>query len=86
MPKPIQEQIDNLRQAISAQEELRSTLGDALVDTTIGALQKQLAALQSQPGQPKQQRKQISILFADVSGFTAMSETMDAEEVSETMR
>ena len=34
---------------------------------------------------PEQQRKQVTILFADVSGFTAMSETMDAEDVTEVM-
>jgi class 3 adenylate cyclase len=27
----------------------------------------------------------VTVLFADVSGFTAMAETMDAEEVGETM-
>lgn len=31
------------------------------------------------------QRKQVTVLFADVSGFTAMSENMDAEDVSEVM-
>jgi hypothetical protein len=33
----------------------------------------------------EQQRKQVTILFADISGFTAMTETMDAEDVSEIM-
>ena len=39
----------------------------------------------SRPPPTGDQRKQVTILFADVSGFTAMSETMDAEEVLETM-
>ncbi len=33
----------------------------------------------------ERQRKQVTVLFADVSGFTAMSETMDAEDVGEVM-
>ncbi len=34
---------------------------------------------------PEQQRKQVTVLFADVSGFTAMAEILDAEEVIEVM-
>jgi len=32
------------------------------------------------------ERKQVSVLFADVSGFTALSERLDPEQVSEIMR
>ena len=46
------------------------------------ALREKLAALTSRP---EQQRKLVTVLFADVSGFTAMSEKMDAEEVNEVM-
>ena len=34
---------------------------------------------------PRCERKQVSVLFADVSGFTALSERLDAEQVSEIM-
>jgi class 3 adenylate cyclase len=34
---------------------------------------------------PRCERKQVSVLFADVSGFTALSERLDAEPVSEIM-
>jgi class 3 adenylate cyclase len=57
-------------------------LGDAVVDAAIAILKEKLSALDA-AGQ--QQRKQITVLFADVSGFTAMSETMDAEDVSDNM-
>lgn len=55
-----------------------------VVDASIAALHKQLTAAKL-TSQSHQQRKQVTILFADVSGFTAMSETMNAEEVNEVM-
>ena len=85
MAKSLEEQMVGLKKAIAAQESLRATLGDDLVNTTITALHKQLADLEAQAMPSEQQRKQVAVLFADVSGFTAMSETMDAEEVSDTM-
>src|SRR5258705_3412511 len=35
---------------------------------------------------PRCERKQVTVLFADVSGFTALSERLDPEQVSEIMR
>lgn len=49
---------------------------------TVAALKEKLAALD---GPDAEQRKVVTILFADVSGFTAMSEKLDAEEVRDTM-
>ena len=74
---------EQLEQAIVIQESLRATLGDAMVDATIAALREKLGALESQP--PVEQRKQATVLFADISGYTAISETLDAEEVKEMM-
>jgi hypothetical protein len=75
--------IVELKLALAAQENLRAALGDAVVDTTIAALREKLAALQAQP--PGEQHKLLTVLFADVSGFTAMSEMLDAEAVRDTM-
>lgn len=111
-----EEQISQLRSAIAAQESLRSTLGDAVVDLTVTALRAQLASFESQQrdaGQPKSalspeallaqlqsyvprqlaekmrasgliegERRQVTVLFADISGFTALSEKLDAEVVA----
>ena len=85
MTESLKAKIAELEQAIIIQEEHRSTLGDIAVDAAIDALRQQLDNLKTQVISPQQQRKQVTVLFADVSGFTAMSETMDAEEVSETM-
>ncbi|MBI1879683.1 MAG: AAA family ATPase, partial [Chloroflexi bacterium] len=88
-------EIEQLEQAIAALEAQRALLGDAVADVAIAPLREKLAALQTpspsphtrgMPQEPtEQQRKQVTVLFADVSGFTAMSETMDPEEVSATM-
>ncbi len=72
MTKSLEEQIADLKQAIAAQESLRPKLGDAVVDAMIAATQKQLAEHEAQVAPPEQQRKQITVLFADVPGFTAM--------------
>ena len=72
---------EQLEKAVAAQESLRAALGDAVVDAVVRTLREKLAALDV----PAEQRKQVAVLFADVSGFTAMSETMDAEEVREVM-
>ncbi|MFN2243475.1 MAG: adenylate/guanylate cyclase domain-containing protein, partial [Anaerolineae bacterium] len=72
---------EQLEQAITQLEAQRATLGDGVVDASIAALHEKLAALERTP----EQRKQVTILFADISGYTALSETMDAEELSELM-
>jgi class 3 adenylate cyclase/tetratricopeptide (TPR) repeat protein len=80
----IDEQITQLRAAIVAQEALRGSLPDEVVDAIVTALREKLAALEAQI-QAAQQRKQATVLFADVSGFTAISETMDAEIIAGVM-
>ena len=71
-----------LHAAIAALEAQRALLGDAVVDAALSAMRAQLAALDTPPP-AEQQRKQATVLFADVVGFTSLSETMDAEEVTE---
>ena len=73
-----------LRASITALEAQRSILGDAVVEPALLALREKLATLEA-PVAAESQRKMATILFADVSGFTAMAETMDAELVAEVM-
>jgi len=75
------DQQNKLRQAITALETQRSILGDVAVDAAIVGIQQQLATLAAP--EPVRQRKQVTVMFADVSGFTAMSETLDPEAVHE---
>ena len=69
---------------MAALEAQRSILGDSVVDLALDALRDRLAALEAAE-QHTQQRKQATILFADVSGFTALSETTDAEVMATVM-
>src|SRR5262245_49821432 len=72
---------ERLELAITAQEQLRGVAPDAVIDATIAVLRAQLAGLQ----ETVPRRRQVTILFADVSGFTAMSEEWDAERVAQVM-
>ena len=77
------EQIAQLRASIAALEAQRAILGHDVVATLVASINHKLDALQGGP--PEQQRKQVTILLADLSGFTAMAETMDAEDVARVM-
>jgi predicted ATPase/class 3 adenylate cyclase len=69
-----------LERAIAAQEGLRGTLDDAIIDATIAALRQQLAELSPAPARAEQQRKLVTVLFADVVGSTALLRELDPEE------
>ncbi|MBN2003709.1 MAG: tetratricopeptide repeat protein [Anaerolineae bacterium] len=76
---------EQLEKALVALEAQRAILGDAAVDAAIAGIQRQLAERTSPASAtvPAHQRKQITVLFADISGFTTMSEALDAEAVHE---
>jgi predicted ATPase/class 3 adenylate cyclase len=66
-------------------EAQRAALGDAVVDAAVGSMRRQLAELEqvqraSAPAL-RGERKLVTVMFADISGFTALSETMDPETV-----
>ncbi|HKI53068.1 MAG TPA: adenylate/guanylate cyclase domain-containing protein [Anaerolineales bacterium] len=79
------EERELLEQAIAVLETRRSLLGDDIVDAAITSMREKLAGLKdgTRATREPQQRKLITVLFADVSGFTAMAETMDHEVVSD---
>ena len=70
-------EIEALQAAIDALEAQRPTLGDAAVDAALAPLRERIDALQATS--TAGERKQITVLFADLSGFTALSERTDAE-------
>ena len=74
-------QREQLEQAIEAQEKLPGAIPDDVVDAAIGALHEQLAGLE----QSEERRRQVTVLFADVSGFTTLSDHRDPEVITELM-
>ena len=85
-------EIEKFMQAITVLEAQRIVLGDAVVELALTPLKEKLAALNHphlaapKTGAATAQRRIITVLFADVQNFTALSEKMDMEEVRDTMQ
>lgn len=86
-------EIEKIEQAIQTLEAQRAIIGDDVVDSALGPLREKLAVLLTSLStsqlatkiEDSHQRRIITVLFADVSRFTAMSEHQDAEDVHEMM-
>ena len=77
-------QIEKLSAAIAGLEAQRTTLGDAVVDPAIAALRAQLTQVQTGTVRAvADERKLVTVVFTDISGFTALSEKLDPEKVRE---
>jgi class 3 adenylate cyclase/tetratricopeptide (TPR) repeat protein len=80
---------ERLEQAIAHMEGQRTILGDAVVDAALGPMRRQLAELEEVERRPapalEGERKLVTIMFADISGFTALAERMDPEAVRDMM-
>ena len=66
-----------LHAAIAALEGQRGTLGDTVLGLAVAPLRARLASLLRPAGV---QRRQVTVLFADVVGSTAMAQGLDAED------
>ena len=78
-----EEQAKKLTAAIAGLEAQRAALGDAVVEPALTALRDQLSELNASPrvGAAGDERKIVTVVFADITGFTALAEKLDAEEV-----
>ena len=77
---------EKIAAAIAALEAQRGLLGDAVVDTALAPLRRELAARQARDRPPPhQQLKQVSILFVDVVGSTAIGQQLGPEEIHAVM-
>ncbi|RME98236.1 MAG: hypothetical protein D6768_17820 [Chloroflexi bacterium] len=76
--------MNTVEQAIAALEKQRQMLGDAVVNTAVEALRLRLVNGHHHrvPGSALHgERRHVTVMFADISGFTALSEKLDPEEV-----
>ena len=71
--------MSEIQSAITALATCRSALGESVYQTALQALRRQEHLLRAQSAAAE--RKQVTVMFADISGFTAISETLDPEDV-----
>jgi class 3 adenylate cyclase/tetratricopeptide (TPR) repeat protein len=69
-----------IERAIAAQEGLRGTVPDDIVDTTVAALRARLDEIAPSPDK---RRRQVTVVFADVAGSTEFGDARDPEEVDD---
>ena len=74
-------ELDQLRQAITALENQRAVLGDAIVDAALSPMREKLAALTAQENSTDPQLKYLTILFTDIAGSTRLTQGLDPEDI-----
>jgi len=76
---------EQLEQAIAALEAQRAVLGDAVVEAALASMREKLAQAAAPTPDQQGERKLVTVMFADLSGFTALSEKLDPEHVRSLM-
>ena len=79
-PPPPDTDPQHLHRAIAALESQRGLLGDAVITLALAPLRQLLAAAEAAP---KLRRAQVTVLFADIVGSTALAGGLDAEDTLE---
>ena len=74
------EERGRLEEAIAVIEAQRGALGDNVADTALAPLRARLAELAE-----TEARKLVTVLFADVRGYSTLSEKLDPEEIADVM-
>jgi len=75
------QEISQLQHAIDTLEAQRGLLGDAVVNAALSPMRERLLHLQTQTA--TEQRRLVTILFADLVDFTVLTRRLDAEDVRE---
>lgn len=74
-------EIEQLQRGIAALEAQRATLGDVVVDAALASLRQRLQQLRAQ-FDVQSRRRHVTVLFADVSGYTSLVSAMDVEDAA----
>lgn len=78
-------EIENLRQAIMALEGQRAALGHEVAEAALAPLRVKLAELEGAEVSQGQQRRLVTVVFADITGSTELSRGLEPEEILEMM-
>ncbi|UCE00910.1 MAG: tetratricopeptide repeat protein [Chloroflexota bacterium] len=73
-------ELERLSRAIEHLESQRENLGNEVVDTALAPLQERVTEIERQFNFPDMQRKQVTILFADIVDSTRISQHLDPED------
>ena len=76
---------EQIEATIAALEAQRALLGDAIVDSALAPLRRELAARLAASAGQQQELKQVSVLFVDVVGSTAIGERLQPEDIHAVM-
>lgn len=77
-------EIEKIRGAIEALEAQRQNLGDEVIDAALEPLREKLSLLEA--AALTEQRKQVTVLFADLVEHTRLFEQLDPEDVRELLK
>jgi class 3 adenylate cyclase/tetratricopeptide (TPR) repeat protein len=82
--------LEKLRAAVNGLEAQRALLGEAIVEPALESLREKIALLEGQIAAAVptvgEERRIITVLFADIVGSTSRAEKMDPEEYREIVR
>lgn len=81
----LQKQIKQLKAALPLIEAQRSQLGERSTDAALLGIRLKLEELEGSGLSLQGERRQATILYSDLSGYTAMSEQLDPEDVESIM-
>jgi class 3 adenylate cyclase/tetratricopeptide (TPR) repeat protein len=81
----MQETVEQITATIAALEGQRAILGNAVVDVALAPLKRELAARSNLEARGAQQLKQVSVLFVDVVGSTAIGQQLGPEDIHAVM-
>ncbi len=89
MKHEAQAALEKLRAAVNGLEAQRALLGEAIVEPALDSLREKIALLEAQlaaASPANEERRIITVLFADIVGSTPLAESMDPEEYREIVR